>query len=364
MNHLKPFGMALTLVLLLPSLGLLAASGQTAPETPPSIDRPSAGTQADSVPGEIVVGLEQPDPQFDKEVRGKGGKVLDKIESLKALLIKVPVNAEDAFIKAIKNNPNVLYAERNSVIRAVGTPNDSYWSYQWNQRQIKANDAWDTEPGDLSVIVAVVDSGVKYSHPDLSGRVINGYDFINDDNDAIDDDGHGTHVAGIVGAKTNNARGVAGTGELSILAVKVLDSSGSGSNWSVSEGIKYAADYGADIINLSLGCYCTSTLMEDATNYAYNTKGKLLVGSAGNDDTNAAHYPSSYPTVISVASTNNKDNKANHSNWGADIELSAPGGDKGGGPYTKTYVLSTWKDNNYAFAYGTSMATPHVAGVG
>jgi len=329
------------------------------PGIPPAI-KLKQGPSKDFVPGQILVGLKQADIDFKQKIKANIGEILDEIKENKSFLVKVPPNSEDAFIKSLQKNPKVEYAEKNFIVRAL--TNDSYWSYQWDMRIIDADDAWLTQTGDPSVIVAVVDTGVNYNHPDLAPRVTLGHDYAYDDNDPMDGNGHGTHVAGTVGATINNNRGVAGLAQVEIYAVKVLDDTGSGSITSVVDGIEDAVDYGADVINLSLGCYCNSQTLEEAINDA-NQEGVLVVAAAGNDNTNAILYPAGYSGAVSVSATNLNDLKASYSNYGSTIEISAPGGDTVGGPYWETYVLSTWKNNNYAFSVGTSMAAPHVAGV-
>ena len=317
------------------------------------------------VPGQIIVGLKNDPAGVESDIKSKGGKILEENDKLNALLVKVPNKAEDAFLEAIKNNPNVTFAVKNHVVKKTAfTPNDPYWTYQWDMKIIKAHEAWSTQLGSTDVIVAVVDTGVDYNHSDLAGRVILGPDYAYGDNDPMDGDGHGTHVAGTVGATTNNGVGVAGLAQVKILAIKVLNDFGSGSDWSVSLGITYAEN-NADIINLSLGCGCTAgdlPLTKAALDSAYS-KDVLIVAAAGNSGSSGPHYPSDDPNVISVSATTKDDTLASYSNRGNSIELSAPGGDTQGGSYWETYVLSTYKGNSYAFSVGTSMASPHVAGV-
>ena len=329
------------------------------PGTPPAI-KLKQGPSKDFAPGQILVGLKHADKDFKKEIKANIGQVLDEIKENKSFLIKVPPNSEDAFIKTLQKNPKVKYAEKNFIVQAL--TNDSYWSYQWDMRIIDADVAWQTQTGDPSVIVAVVDTGVNYNHPDLAPRVTKGYDYAYDDEDPMDGNGHGTHVAGTVGATINNNRGVAGLAQVEIYAVKVLDDTGSGFISDVANGIMDAAAYGADVINLSLGCYCPSQTLEEAINDA-NEEGALVVAAAGNDNTGAILYPAGYGGAVSVSATDLNDAFTTYSNYGSTIELSAPGGDSVGGPYWETYVLSTWKNNNYVFSIGTSMAAPHISGV-
>ena len=333
-------------------------------QSPIIISEPNSSVGNEFVSGQVIVGLKQHDANFDNEVKRNGGQSIGKILPLNALLINVPDNAEDAFIKAIKTNPNVKFASKNHIVTTTAfIPNDPYWVYQWDMRIIKADEVWTTQLGSTDVVVAVVDTGIDYNHDDLSGRVILGPDYANGDNDPKDGNGHGTHVAGTIGAATNDGIGVTGLAQVKLLAVKVLNDKGAGSDWSVAQGITYSADNGADIINLSLGCLlCSLPLTESAVNYAYS-KGSLIVAAAGNDGTAAKFNPASFANVVAVSATTKDDTLASYSNFGNWIELSAPGGDTVGGSFLETYVLSTYKRNGYAFSVGTSMASPHVAGV-
>ena len=212
-------------------------------------------------------------------------------------------------------------------------------------------------PGSSSIVVAVVDSGVELTHPDLAGKVDNGKDFANDDPDASDVHGHGTHVAGIVAAGTNNSQGVAGIGyDSRVLAVKVLKDDNTGLYSHIIAGIVYAADQGAQIINLSLGGTAPSQAMEDAVNYAWG-KGALVVAAAGNFTEPTVAYPAAYDNVIAVAATNSTDGLYAQSNSGAMIDVAAPGQQ-----IYSTY-LTEKVASGYASSSGTSMAAPHVSGV-
>ncbi len=274
--------------------------------------------------------------------------------------IPVPPGEDpEALAARLRRRPDIETAEVDRPVRIAFTPNDPYYgSYQWNLPKIRAPQAWDVITGTAGVWIAIVDTGVDYNHPDLaSSRLRLGWDFANGDNNPMDDHGHGTHVAGIAGANTNNGQGVAGVcWGCDLLAVKVLDASGGGyASW-VADGIRYAADWGVafgkrTVINLSLGSPYPSSVLADAVAYAQG-QGALIVAAAGNDGVNELFYPAAYPGVIGVAATDSSDQRASFSNWGSHVDIAAPG----------VSILSTmwgW----YYFADGTSMATPHVAGV-
>jgi type VII secretion-associated serine protease mycosin len=261
-----------------------------------------------------------------------------------------------------------LLSNREDVAQPV-TPNDTYYSaYQWNLRQIRAPYAWALSTGSGDVIVAVLDTGADLNHPDLQGKLVSGYDVVNNDTDPADDDGHGTHVAGIVAARTNNSRGVAGVSwEGKIMPVKVLDWSGSGTHSQIAEGIRWAADHGAHIINLSLGGESGSSTLQEAINYAYN-RGALVVASAGNSyqEGNPVIYPAAYPRVLAVAATGDQDEHARYSETGSYVDVAAPGGNPSGSWDTNSnhWIMSTYLGgSSYAQVAGTSQAAPHVAGL-
>jgi type VII secretion-associated serine protease mycosin len=249
------------------------------------------------------------------------------------------------------------------------TPNDTHYSaYQWNLPQIEAPYAWTLSTGSGDVIVAVLDTGVDLDHPDLQGKTVSGFDFVNNDSDASDDEGHGTHVAGIVAARTNNSQGVAGVSwESKIMPVKVLDWSGGGTHSEIAEGIRWAADHGAHVINLSLGGESGSTTLQNAINYAYN-QGVLVVASAGNSyqEGNPVIYPAAYPHVVAVAATGDQDEHASYSETGSYVDVAAPGGNPTSGwdSNPNHWIMSTYLGGSgYAQVVGTSQAAPHVAGL-
>lgn len=320
----------------------------------------------DTVPGELLVKFK---PSLSNTViegihKLVGAQKTGEIKDLKVHEVKLPagLSVGDAVAK-YKKMAGVEYVEPNHRVQAFAVPNDTYYSsYQWDLLKISAPQAWDVTTGDQTV-VAVVDTGVNYNHEDLAGKVINGYDFAYNDADAYDNNGHGTHVSGTIGAVTNNAKGIAGISwGAKILAVKVLDSKGSGYDSWVASGITYAADHGAKVINLSLGGPDYSTTLADAVSYAQG-KGCLVVAAAGNDNSSAVSYPAGYPNVIGVAATTTDDQKASYSNYGPAVDVAAPGGNSDG--VAAHYILSCYNSSNssYAWMSGTSMASPHVAGL-
>jgi type VII secretion-associated serine protease mycosin len=252
--------------------------------------------------------------------------------------------------------PHYLYLtnERNGNTADAQTivPNDTLYSeYQWNLPQIETERGWQLSKGSQDVVVAVVDTGVQLDHPDLKGRLVSGYNVIDPTRPPEDDVGHGTHVAGIIAAQVNNGEGVAGlTWYTKIMPIKALDSSGSGSTYSVAEGVIWAADHGAQVINMSLGNYAEAQFLHDAIQYAHR-KGAVIVAASGNDNTDRPGFPAAYPEVLAVAATDPGGAKAEYSNYGDYIDVAAPG----------TNIASTYPGSRYAALSGTSMASPHVA---
>lgn len=233
-------------------------------------------------------------------------------------------------------------------------PNDPlYVPYQWNIRRIRGDQAWRLAKGNGKVTVAVVDTGIDLKHPDLVQHLRPGYNSLREAALPQDDVGHGTHVAGIIAAQINNVDGIAGLSWYNpLMPIKVLDETGSGDSFAVAQGIIWATDRGAKVINLSLGNYAQGKFLHDAVKYAYK-RDVLLVAAAGNESTDQLSYPAAYPEVLAVTATDEKNRTAPFSNFGSHIDLAAPG----------VHIASTFPDQAYAALSGTSMAAPHVSAV-
>jgi len=235
-------------------------------------------------------------------------------------------------------------------------PNDPYLDRTWGLEIVGAPKAWGITCGSSSVVIAVLDSGVDLDHPDLSSKLETemDWDFVNGDDVADDDHGHGTHVSGIAAAATDNGVGVPSLGwDVSILPVKVLNADGVGNASALADAIRYAADHGADVVNMSLGgaAPCPYYLQE-AVDYAYG-RGVLLVAAAGNNQGNTENFPANCEHVLGVSATDSSDSVASYSNYGDHVDVAAPG----------TLIYSTVMGGEYGYKSGTSMATPHVAGL-
>lgn len=274
------------------------------------------------------------------------------------------IEGDSKLLNALKHSPlnkDTEYIEPNYQYSAFDIPDDPEYSKQWNFRSINVEQAWDENKGG-GITVAVIDTGIS-KVPDLKAtNFVEGYDFVNDRVDASDDQGHGTHVAGTIAQSTNNGYGVAGIAyEAKLMPIKVLAASGGGTIADIAEGIKFAADRGANIINMSLGGGGESNLMKEAIDYAHK-KGVVIIAAAGNSNQNASAYPARYPHVISVAATGAAGEKAPYSNFGAGVDIAAPGGSNTGKILQNTIDPKTGESAFLEFQ-GTSMAAPHVAGV-
>lgn len=242
------------------------------------------------------------------------------------------------------------YLEYDDGLEWLVTPNDPMLGEQWSVNRTQQPSAWSVTTGE-GVVVAVVDTGVQCYHPDLRCTA-DGYDFV--DNDALpnDEQGHGTHVSGIVAAWGNNAQGVAGVAyNARIMPVRVLGVSGSGQYSAIAAGIAYAAEHGAHVINLSLGGPTPANTLQEAIDYAW-TRGAVVVCAAGNASSSVPNYPAAYENCLSVAATTPNDGRASFSSYGTTVDIGAPG----------TGILSTVRGNAYQAWNGTSMAAPNVAG--
>ena len=252
-----------------------------------------------------------------------------------------------------------------------GFPNDPQFKYQWHLRQVHMPAAWKLNQG-TGVVVAVIDTGVKRVS-DLKGvEFVKGYNFVEKNDQYEDDHGHGTHVAGTIAQATNNGVGVAGIAyEAKIMPLKVLSRTGSGTVGDIADAIRYAADNGAKVINMSLGGRFPSKVLAKAVKYAHD-KGVVVVCAAGNDGRGTVSYPAAYPGAIAVAATQFDETTTFYSNWGKEIDVAAPGGNirvdqngdgKPDGVLQNTIVPGDPSKDDYFFYMGTSMAAPHVAGV-
>lgn len=323
----------------------------------PDADQVTAHTRA----GKLGAGLAKPVLKV-----GRKGVLVD---------VSGALSLEEA-ARAYKSDPNVLHASPDWVMRAQEIPNDPSVGNQWGLTTIQAPQAWNRTHGSTGVRIAVLDSGINEAHADLAGKIVARRDFTGSASGSNDINGHGTHVAGIAAASTNNAMGVAGVGyDSRLMNVKVLDDTGSGSISMLYDAIYWAADNGAHVINMSLGGEedCSTAWWEDlfdvgrnelreAINYAFG-RNIVLVAAAGNNGANQQQWPGACPNVMAVANTNSADMISGTSNFGMWVDVAAPGS-----AIFSTAVPGAAKcQANLAGAFancsGTSMASPHVAGI-
>ncbi len=375
--------LSLLILVLALAPGAPVAAAEETPDGPPLV--------ADYVPGEVLVKLSAPAAaavtasgaqlgiaSVDAVLQAYGVTDVEQLfpdtpeQGLDAIY-KVRFPADRAVLEMVaqlSSDPAVLFAEPNHLYHlsdtTVAAPDDALYTMQWHLNNtgqtggragadLHAADAWAVTTGSADVLVAVIDSGIDYRHEDLDdGRVRTDidWDYVNFDDDAMDDNGHGTHVAGSIAAESNNGTGVTGLmWQASLVAYKVCDRSGSCATDAIAKAIRQAAHYDADVINMSLGGSCSQTIA-DAVNYAYFDHGMVIVAAAGNSAAGVS-YPAAFPPVIAVGAVDYNDRLAYFSNFGPEIDVVAPG----------VNVLSTIPYNGYESYSGTSMASPQVAAV-
>jgi thermitase len=345
-----------------------AAAVPVSAQAPPHQPPPTAGGFA---AGHILVkfkpGVSRPSVQ--RALAAQSLTVAGAVPSLDVLKVSVKPGQELAEVAALRGDPNVLYAEPDYIARAQPTtPNDPYYASQWGLPKIGAPLAWDMTTGSSAVVIAIVDTGIDLTHPDFDcpGKLMAGWNFVAGNNDPDDDNGHGTHVAGIAAACGNNGIGVAGVAwGATLMPVKVLDSVGSGYYSDVANGVTYAVDNGARIVNLSLGGMSDDYTLAGAVQYAHD-HGVLVVAAAGNcaqdgyqcsNIYNPVIYPAAYATTLAVAATDPDDNWAWFSEYLPYVDVAAPGVN------IYSTIPSTDPEGTYGTMSGTSMATPYVSGL-
>lgn len=335
----------------------------------------------------------------DYKINYLANGVAKNIESLgKIIKVQFFENFDtESLISALQSDSDIEYAEVAKTYKVDFIPNDSLLAQQWALNKIKAIDAWDITQGNQNILLAIIDTGIDYLHPDLKNKIFlnqgeigldnlgkdkrfnkidddgNGFiddymgwdftdrfgfpfdstagDYLDWDNDPFDDQGHGTYISGIAGAQTNNNIGIAGAApNIRILNIRAFDPNGYGEEDDVAAAILYAVLMNAKVINMSFGDNSFSMVLRDVIRFAYS-QNLILISSAGNSGSSAPHYPSGYSEVICVGNSTINDAVAPSSNWGSTIDLVAPG----------TNVLTTAKNNNYLAINGTSASAPYVS---
>jgi subtilisin family serine protease len=359
---------------LTPALALVLLLATALPTTAVEPEAPIPPQSGEVVPGEVVVKWHDAPSGADLAASRGLAVVAELGEPDKGMPSVVSTEGRPVHevLAELNADPAVDYAEPNYVVTLAEDPavaavgvNDPKTGPQYSLDRMRVRDAWAYTTGAADGVVAVLDTGVDFGHADLAGRILPGYDFVNNDSHAADDNGHGTWVSGIIAANANDGIGIAGISWRDrILPVKIMSANGTGDTSDLTSGILWAADHGATIINMSVGGFPYSTYVHDAIRYAWS-RDVVLVGAAGNAAANGPFFPASYPEVVSVSATQTEDEFTNWSNYGADIDVSAPGASvlTTNCPVCKPIEQDISGDHGYTYISGTSFAAPNVAGV-
>lgn len=306
---------------------------------------------ADELLIQVMAGV--PESKLAGILSESGATEAGAIPQLQIRVIKVRPEVMDKVKAALERNPLIKFVEKNFIAEGSSTPNDPLYPSQWHLPKISSPQGWDISTGSGVVDIAIIDSGVDPSHSDLAGKLVPGYNFLGGNTDTHDLLGHGTAVAGTAAAMGGNSLGVTGLAwQNPIMPLVVLDSSNYATYSNIAQAITYAADHGVRVINISIGGSSSSSILQNAVNYAWN-KGAIIFASAMNNSTSTPYYPAACTNVVAVAATDSNDAHAGFSNYGSWVDISAPG-------------VSIYTTNNggvYGTWNGTSFSSPLTAGL-
>ncbi|MCX7571247.1 S8 family serine peptidase [Tumebacillus sp. DT12] len=346
----KKFIGTLAAAALLVSLAPVGASAAVTADAAPAVKKEEKAHAQDRILVKFKAGKDS--KAVSKKLGAEEAKSLGNGKS-EWKLVKVPNGKAAEMLEKFNADADVELAEPDYIHTVQLTPNDPSYGSQWHHPNIQANLAWDITRGTSARTIAIIDTGVDIQHGDLSSKIVAGYDFVNNDTNADDDQGHGTHCAGIAAAiGMNSYQGTGVDMNARIMPVKVLNSQGSGYTSDIIDGVYYAADNGAHVLSMSLGGGGATSAFQSAIDYAHS-RGKIVVAAAGNSNTSAKSYPAAYNNVIAVASTTSSNTRSSFSNYGTWVDIAAPG----------SSIYATANGGGMTTMSGTSMATPVVAGV-
>jgi subtilisin family serine protease len=353
--------------------------GQAPAERRPMALPPEWQSQLDAAPGyrpgEVLVLYEHGSAPLERsQALAAAGVAPVKDVAPDLQVLAVPAGDELALAERLRTRPGVVEAAPNYRVQALGGPSDPYLSRQWYHPLMRSSEGWASVTGSAAVTIAVIDSGADLSHPDLAARLLPGQDYV-DGGQPLDEFGHGTHVAGLIGAVTDNAVGIAAVDwQARLLVIRTLDANGQGYVADIVQAIDYAVAHGADIINLSLGGPKGGAMLQPAIDRAH-AAGVVVVAAMGNEGVDTPYYPAACDHVIAVAATTRLDRYASYSNYGAYVDLAAPGGEWGTDRPTADGIYSTMPtyrvtansllgmDYDYEYWQGTSMSAALVSGL-
>jgi len=307
------------------------------------------------ISGELLLKFKEGISVKDQEeiIKNTNIKVKSEIPQIKVKVISVPEAAQDEVARALANNPKVEFVENNYLAEAVLIPNDPNYPSQWHHPKISSPSGWDINTGSKDIIIAIADTGVDPTHPDLAAKLVPGYNFYNNNTDTHDVYGHGTAVAGSAAAISDNSIGVTGVAWNNlIMPLRIADPTGWATYSAMASAMTYAADHGAKVVNLSYAGTGYSSTLQSAANYAWS-KGLIIVASAGNYSTSVLYYPAALNNVLAISATASSDAIASFSNYGTWVDLAAPG----------VSILTTTNGGGYGSWSGTSFSAPITAGL-